>query len=945
MNRKIIMLPLSLAAVFSLVACGGNQDSSSNTSSSSETTTSSASSSNTEVVTISVSKSSVSLEVGGTEVITATVSGSNNTNKVWSSSDTSVATVTAGLITAVKAGTCTITVAAEADSTVKATISVTVNEKVNVVTATTVDALAGTSGLSGKTLYRATGIIEGMKGDKYGNAYLTDPTSGKTVQIYGLTGTNDESCFDFNASEDSKFFNNPKDAQTSLANVKNGDLVTVKVGWCVYANSPEIFGILEKKEASTNKYKATISNFEHGSAIVDKTEYAYGDLVTITVTPESGYAVNAVTVTNAQGNGTNVTTVNDTTYTFFATCVNTISVTMKDASDTKKTVVWNCGSNAAPSSSSSDDTDFTATVGSLGSMTFGGKNYKQNVGYVIMYTTKDDAAQDSYFYSKTAIPGKIVSITIKTGSNAATAAMYAVTFGTETLSTKTTGEGVNIKPGATYKFDCEEDGATYFQVAATGSKNSQIAEMTIVYDTDTTPAPVTVKVKASKDAVSLYAGYTETVTATVTGSDNKNVTWSSADNTIATVTDGGVITGVAVGTTTITVTSVADTTVKATIAVTVSALPAVTNKTIAELLDGTGLSGKTLYRTTGIIEGLSHTDPYGNAYLTDAATGKTIKIYGLTGTDGYSCFDFNASSDSKFFNNPKDAKTSLANVNNGESVTVRVGWNVYSGVKRIFGVLESHNASTSKYTPTIPNFDNGDAELDKNEYSYGETATVTITTLSDYVVDEITVTNTQNATVTVTKINDTKYSFPVSCVNKVTITTKNVNDTTKKVTWDCTKNSAPTTSSATDSDFAATVGDLGSITFGGVNYCQMGSGSSSYIMMYAADKTVSSDNKTTYTAKDSYFYNKTAVPGTIKSVSVKTSTGASANASYTVSFGTSALSTKSTATTGTKIGQDKESKFDCTVDSASYFQIAITNGTTYNGQIVKITIAYEPSTK
>ncbi len=127
MNRKIIMLPLSLAAVFSLVACGGNQDSS-NTSSSSETTTSSASSSSTQAVTISVSKSSVTLEVGGTEAITATVSGSTNTNKVWSSSDESVATVTAGLITAVKAGTCTITVAAEADSTVKATISVTVTE-------------------------------------------------------------------------------------------------------------------------------------------------------------------------------------------------------------------------------------------------------------------------------------------------------------------------------------------------------------------------------------------------------------------------------------------------------------------------------------------------------------------------------------------------------------------------------------------------------------------------------------------------------------------------------------------------------------------------------------------------------------------------------------------------------------------------------------------------
>ena len=62
---------------------------------------------------VSLSKTSLSLRVGNTEQITATVSPSNATNKsvTWSSSDDSVATVDqSGNVTAVKAGDATITV-------------------------------------------------------------------------------------------------------------------------------------------------------------------------------------------------------------------------------------------------------------------------------------------------------------------------------------------------------------------------------------------------------------------------------------------------------------------------------------------------------------------------------------------------------------------------------------------------------------------------------------------------------------------------------------------------------------------------------------------------------------------------------------------------------------------------------------------------------------------
>ena len=75
---------------------------------------------------ITVNKSSISLTVGKSETITATVKPNNATNKTvtWSSSNTKVATVKNGVITAVGPGTATITVKA-GNKTVTITVTVT----------------------------------------------------------------------------------------------------------------------------------------------------------------------------------------------------------------------------------------------------------------------------------------------------------------------------------------------------------------------------------------------------------------------------------------------------------------------------------------------------------------------------------------------------------------------------------------------------------------------------------------------------------------------------------------------------------------------------------------------------------------------------------------------------------------------------------------------------
>ena len=95
------------------------------------------------VTNITLNKTAVTLEVNGTVGLSATVSPSNASNQkiTWSTSNSKVATVSNGTVTAIGAGTATITATADG-SNVKATATITVNaptQKTDTTTETTTE--------------------------------------------------------------------------------------------------------------------------------------------------------------------------------------------------------------------------------------------------------------------------------------------------------------------------------------------------------------------------------------------------------------------------------------------------------------------------------------------------------------------------------------------------------------------------------------------------------------------------------------------------------------------------------------------------------------------------------------------------------------------------------------------------------------------------------------
>jgi len=278
MNRKIILLPLAMAAILGLVAC--NETSSQSTSTA------------TSVASVTSTKSGTSVSTGTSASTGTSVTSTSSVDKTI----TSVAKL--------------IEWTGEQDST-KAVID-------------------------GDTVWTVTGILEGLSHtDKYGDAYLTD--GEQTALIYGSTTT--ATCI--SGDPGALAFKNPADAVTTLADYNNGEKVTLKCIREAYFGKLELLGYFVSHVADDTKYTASVAEgIEHGTVTIDKTTgIAYGETVTATVAAADGYKIDSVFVTNRQGVKVNCTAgATAGTYTFAAQSANLVGATFASNAELSSTI-------------------------------------------------------------------------------------------------------------------------------------------------------------------------------------------------------------------------------------------------------------------------------------------------------------------------------------------------------------------------------------------------------------------------------------------------------------------------------------------------------------------------------------------------------------------------------------------------------------------------------
>ena len=139
------------------------------------------------VTKVTLNKSTLGLNVGGTSTLTATVAPSNATDQslTWTSSNTSVATVTqAGKVTAVGAGTCTIRATANDGSGKYGSCAVTVSQSTVSVTGVSLDKSTTTINAGGTKQLTAT--VYPANATNKNVSWSSSDTSVATVNSSGL---------------------------------------------------------------------------------------------------------------------------------------------------------------------------------------------------------------------------------------------------------------------------------------------------------------------------------------------------------------------------------------------------------------------------------------------------------------------------------------------------------------------------------------------------------------------------------------------------------------------------------------------------------------------------------------------------------------------------------------------------------------------------------------
>ena len=462
----------------------------------------------TKVTTITLNPTSATLEVGGTQTITATIVPSDalDTNITWTSSDPSIATVDAnGVVTAVVAGTVTIT-ATNTNSGVSATCTITINaplapgECVTLVEGTknaSNTAMAATIGTITTNGGQASdGYIKLSGDDKYfsitaKSGYTIKVGDKLTVTIYNKSNSENSRGFKINGTAHTQTI-----AAKSEGNVvyvlQEGDIVDGSVKLTRTSSDDRYAAILLERCAAADCTDPVITTQPTGEAIF------VGETTLLSCTTDQG------------------------TYQWY-----------------------NAGDNTAAGTGAADTQVATGSGFNTGSWT------------TPIFTT---AGTYTYYCIITDGECSTKTNTVTISVSDAPLATYTVTYDANGGTCATTSENASSVTLPTPT----RDGYTFngWYTAATGGTLVGAAGASYSLSEDVTlyaqwAEKEVTSITLEPTSATLNVGETVTITATITPSDalNTDVTWTSSNPSVATVDANGVVTAIASGTVTITATN------------------------------------------------------------------------------------------------------------------------------------------------------------------------------------------------------------------------------------------------------------------------------------------------------------------------------------------------------------------------------------------------------
>ena len=542
---------------------------------------------------VSLSKTSMTLVEGDSETISATVSPSNATNQTvsWSSSPSDVASVDGGKVTALKPGKATVTVTT-ADGGKTATCSVTVEAKKIPVTGVTLDKTEAEL-VEGESITLTATIAPEDATDKTVSWVSSDEeiakvdSEGKVSAI--APGTADITVTTTDGEKKAVF------ALTVVAKVVPVESIAIdkETLELVEGDSATLTATVSPDNASDKTYAWTSSNPDVATVAEDGTVTAIAPgNTTITATSNDGGKTASCEVSVAKRviPVESVTLSGETSVTAGDTVTFTYTITPSDA--TVQDVKW----SSSDESVIKVDADGTAVV------------LKNGVATITVTTVDGEKTASAKILASPLLVSSlsldVTSLTLAAGEEGKLVATVAPENATNkelswkslTTSVATVDAEGNVK--------AVKPGTAKIRVSTTdGSKLNAECEVTV------TKAKVAVTgVSLDNTLLLISVGESRKLSATVkpSGATNKEVSWASSNESVATVDSNGNVKGLKEGSATITVTT-KDGSKTATCKVTVS-------KPVSTIaVTGVSLNKTSLSLTVGESQSLSATVSPSNA--------------------------------------------------------------------------------------------------------------------------------------------------------------------------------------------------------------------------------------------------------------------------------------------------------------------------------------------